>query len=413
MSSSPLAKTEAFDVAVIGGGLAGGLSAFHLAYRGIRTVLLEKEPAPHHKVCGDFLSGEGLILLKEMGVDPLQLGGVLIHGFRLHGPKRTCESTLPVPAYGISRKVLDEAVLRRAETAGAEVRRGVLAKEILEGLDGSYGSILLETSERVFRAQRLVVATGKSEFKSAQKRMGRDSDLVGFKMHLRLKPSEYRRIRDHVDLFVFEHGYGGLSPVEGGLANFCFLMEKSVVRSLGKDWNSLASYIAHHNIAASHYLDGAEPQFKNFVAVANIPYGFLRRDPAEPGVYCVGDQMAVIPSLTGDGMNIALMTGRHAASAIADSRVRGRLRPSITSQIYQNQMRRRLRKQVEIGFHIHQLFKNPSFIDGLAVAIRYFPGLIEFVYNQTRCPIPAPSGGERVVSGVRPSLDLISDPGQS
>ena len=43
---------EHFDVAVIGSGPSGASTAFHLAKKGISTVLIEKEKLPRYKTCG-------------------------------------------------------------------------------------------------------------------------------------------------------------------------------------------------------------------------------------------------------------------------------------------------------------------------------------------------------------------------
>lgn len=386
-SATEAAPKNWFDVAVIGGGIAGCVSAIHLVRAGLKVILFEKESGPHHKVCGEFLSGEGIPLLKEVGVDVKKLGAAEITGFRLHGPRSSSERRLPFKAFGLSRKVLDEILLERAKAEGVDVRRGVMVNELVEGLDSPSGAILLDTSQGEFRAQRLIVATGKSEFRSANERVGRDSGLVGFKMHLKLKPTMAKKLKKHCDLFVFEHGYGGIAPIEGDLANFCFLIEKSQLKNIGTDWDSLAAHIARHCWMASHYLDGSEPQLRHMVTVANVPYGFVRRDPPPAGIFFVGDQMAVIPSLTGDGMTIAMMTGKRAAEAIIEKvgeKSRLRFAPHASSR-YQRAMRSKLRPQVGTGFYMHRFFKNPALVDVAIRAARQIPALLDAVILATRC----------------------------
>src|SRR3546814_3649874 len=80
-------------------------------------------------------------------------------------------------------------------------------------------------------------------------------------------------------------------------------------------------------------LEGAEPLLTRPLAVARIPYGFLHTPgSADGGVYRLGDQAAVIPSFSGDGMAIALHSGIAAAdsflagSAAADYHMRLRRR---------------------------------------------------------------------------------------
>jgi flavin-dependent dehydrogenase len=61
-------------------------------------------------------------------------------------------------------------------------------------------------------------------------------------------------------------------------------------------------------------LDGVL-QNKHSRHLAAIPYGYLRRQSIAPNLCPLGDQLAVIPSFTGDGIAIALYSGVAAARA--------------------------------------------------------------------------------------------------
>ncbi|RYZ72859.1 MAG: FAD-dependent oxidoreductase [Proteobacteria bacterium] len=384
--SGKLKKRDSCDIAVVGGGPAGALTAIHLARAGFSVVVFEREKKAVQKVYGEFLGAECLPLLREVGVDPIALGGVEITSFRLHGPRQTVETKLPKRAVGLTRIELTKAMIEVAVDAGVDVRLGVAVDEIVEGLDSPSGSILISTSEGETRAQRLVLATGNVDFKSANDRVGRDEDYIGFQMHLRLKPSTAALIKKSWDLFVFDYGYGCISPIEGGLANFCFIIKRSVVQTLGDDWDALTSHIGASCWSASHYLDGAEPQAKQFTRLDHLPLGFLRRDPPPAGMFFVGDQMAVIPAMTGDELSISLATARSAADAIIED-VGGskRLRfAQEASRGYQRAMRKMLRLQLDAAFAVHQLFKKPGLVDMTTYAIKAFPGVFNKVYKTTR-----------------------------
>ena len=193
-----------FDVVVIGGGMAGGVAAIRLAHAGLKVALYDKEKEAHHKVCGEFLSGEGIQFLDDIGIDVRRLGAVPVTSFRLHGPKTSSEAVLPFAAVGISRKVLDEEILRVAANAGVEIFRGMLVKEIHSSEFSHSGRHIVATPMGLILAKALVIATGKTEFRSLKKRIGRDRGLVGFKMHLRLTPSLAIKLGEHCDLFVFK-----------------------------------------------------------------------------------------------------------------------------------------------------------------------------------------------------------------
>ncbi|HZZ75876.1 MAG TPA: FAD-dependent oxidoreductase, partial [Puia sp.] len=47
-----------YDVAIVGGGLAGLSLAILLARESYRVCLFEKEAYPFHKVCGEYISME-------------------------------------------------------------------------------------------------------------------------------------------------------------------------------------------------------------------------------------------------------------------------------------------------------------------------------------------------------------------
>jgi 2-polyprenyl-6-methoxyphenol hydroxylase-like FAD-dependent oxidoreductase len=97
------------EVLVLGGGVAGCAASIALARKGRSVTLIEREPTPRHKVCGEFLSGEALEDLHALGIDVASLGAVPINYVRLAAARRAATAPLPFPAKSLTRKALDTA----------------------------------------------------------------------------------------------------------------------------------------------------------------------------------------------------------------------------------------------------------------------------------------------------------------
>src|SRR3974390_3525150 len=125
---------------VIGGGIAGAAIAAHLAQAGRAVTLIERRDGPHHKVCGEFVSGEAALYLDDLGIDLVALGAVRMRAVRLAAGRPVASAPLPFPAFSLSRCALDEALLRAAAAAGAEVRRGRGVRALAPSHDASHGA---------------------------------------------------------------------------------------------------------------------------------------------------------------------------------------------------------------------------------------------------------------------------------
>ena len=320
------------DHLVIGGGPAGSMVALRLAAAGRGVVLVEKERVAHHKVCGEFLSREAVHYLRQIEIEPTALGATVIGNVRLAAGSRIVASPLPFPALSLSRHVLDEALLVRAAQSGCRVVRGVAVESLAAA---SSGWIAQLSNGESLRSPAVFLATGKHDLRGWSRPPGRQSDLIGFKMHWHLAPVQIETLRGSMDLFLFSGGYGGLSLVENDTANLCLVVRRSMLRKLS-GWHDLLTTILAQNQHVRGLLDGAQPVWPRPLAISPIPYGYLAAE--ERGVWCIGDQAAVIPSFTGDGISIALHSGALAAeiflagqSVASFNRVlRAQLSPSMT-----------------------------------------------------------------------------------
>jgi flavin-dependent dehydrogenase len=307
MRDAEKAMSSIVDHLVIGGGPAGSMAASRLARAGREVVLVEKERGPHHKVCGEFLSQESMEYLEQMGIDLLALGAVSIERVRLHARRRVAEQQLPFRAMSLSRRALDEAMLERANAFGCEVRRGIEVESVTR--EGELWRTAIRGAEPLW-AREIFLATGKHDVRGWGRDRGKQADFVGFKMHWHLRPAQIAALRGVMELFLFPGGYGGMSLVEGDVATLCFVVRRERLQECG-GWSGLVDEVKRANVGMRERLEGGETLYERPLAISAIPYGHL---PGEDrGVWCLGDQAAVIPSFTGDGMSIALHSGASAA----------------------------------------------------------------------------------------------------
>lgn len=371
------------EILIIGGGIAGSTAAIHLSRLGHSVILIEKEAGPHHKICGEFISHEALLYLNEIGINLKELGAVEYKYFRLHsGFFHSCVP-LTTSSFGISRFLLDEALINKAKECGANVQRGVKVTDIQkESLSSDTYNVY--TSKSTFKAKTIFFATGKHEIKHLHHRTGKDNSAVAFKMYFKLTDKKIHSLSNYIDLYVFRGGYAGLSLIENRDVNLCFILDKNLCKQLKGDFWKILLYLKQKNPGLRDYLENAEPKWDYPLIKANAPLGYLYEPSVNNtekqksnGIYYIGDQFAVIPPLTGLGMNISLLTARKAAYSYHDNKTN-------SLNKYNRDIYFTLKPKITLAYRIHKLFKYPALTSFCLLFLKYVPSFLGWLYNRTR-----------------------------
>lgn len=365
------------DVVIIGGGVAGCAASIALARKGRNVTLIEREPTPRHKVCGEFLSGEALEDLHALGIDVASLGAVPIGRVRLAAARRAATAPLPFPAMSLTRKSLDTALIAEAITSGARVERGRSVHTLLRTPAGMWQARLDDGS--IVEAPAAFLATGKHDLRGH----GRPKDpdqWIGFKIYYRMSPAQTADLGDASELTLYSGGYGGIQPVEDGITNFCCVVQRRYFARAGLRWEGLLAKMQQDCPHLAMRLSGAQPLLDKPITVTHIPYGYIRR-ATEDGLYCIGDQAAVIPSFTGDGISIALHTARRAAASYLAAE---------PAPVFQAKLRSAMLPQMRLAELGANGLNNALARAVLPFFLRVWPGAMRLTASLTRVTQPAP-----------------------
>ena len=373
---------------ILGGGLAGTAAAITLARAGHAVLLIDRDTTPRHKVCGEFLSAEALLLLAHLGIilapgtahpnappGPPKTTPHPIHTVRLASSNHLTEAKLPFPAQSLTRRCLDTLLLTAAQNAGATLLQGSV-EQLTPTPTGWQAT--LATGQNLTSPQ-VILATGKYDLRGFPRPEGPQNDLLALKMYWQLSPEQGAHLQNTVELHLFPHGYAGLQPVEEGAANFTALIGKRRLAQLG-GWPGLLTDMQAANPHLAQRLANATPLLEKPLALSAIPYGFVRRDALAPTLYAVGDQAAVIPSFTGDGMSIALFTGLAAAHAILASQ---------PATLFQTAIHQQLRHQIARATLLSQALLHPAAKPLLTTVAHLFPTTLRRAATLTRLPSAA------------------------
>ena len=356
-------------IVVAGGGPAGAAAALLLARAGRAVTVIERDAAPAHKVCGEFIAGDALARLAALGIDVMALGARPITRLRLVRGKDMVQTDLPFPAAGLSRRALDAALLAAAAASGATVLRG-------HAVRGWSGGALLVDGLEAMRPERLLLATGKHDLRGARRHPARPAaETVGFKLHLTLAPAQASALEGAIELLLFRDTYAGLQMVEGDAANLCLVTPRSRLDASG-GWAGLLDGLCGESPHLARRLAGADGWAKP-LAIARVPYGFVHEAAGGEGadIFRLGDQMGVIHSFTGDGIAIALHTASLAAACLLAGR---------TARDYHARARKDVRGPIRLASALYRAGQSGAVQAAMMGAARLWPGVLGQAAGMTR-----------------------------
>lgn len=347
------------NVIVIGGGISGLLTAIQIVNAGIPCSVIEKRKYPFHRVCGEYVSNEVLPFLKSHGLFPSQYKLPAIQRFQLSSVSGKNEIlALDLGGFGISRYAFDHFLYEKAKAAGVEF----YLQEEAGKIQFEDNAFHVHTSVRRLNADIVIGAFGKrSKIDVHLKRsfIQKRSPYVGVKYHI---------FTDHphdlIALHNFNGGYCGISNVEDGKTNLCYLTHRDNIRKF-KNIDEMESVILHQNPFLKNIFSNSEFLFDKPETINEI--SFETKLPVEDHILMTGDAAGMITPLCGNGMAMAM----HSSKILSDQVIRYIKQNDARAKLeksYMHVWNTHFRKRLWFGRQVQNLFGNRT-ASSLAVSL--------------------------------------------
>lgn len=367
---------EIKDVVIVGGGLAGLVSANLLAKAGLNTLLIERKKYPFHKVCGEYVSKETLAFLEQNNLYPADYQPAEISRFLLSSPKgKVVETALDLGGFGISRYVFDDFLYKQGLKNGSGFLLGHKVNEV--EFNGEYFELKVSDGS-VLYSKMVIGAFGKrSNLDKELQRpfMQKRSPYIGVKYHIRNKNFP----KNTIGLYNFKDGYCGVNAIENNKLCLCYLTTRQNLKD-------------HGNIAAMERgILFKNPLLKQLWQESDFLYdkpevineiSFEKKEAVVNHVLMSGDAAGMITPLCGNGMAMAI----HSAKILSEEMLQyfqTHHSREILERNYTEKWNKLFARRLWIGRKVQAVFGKPFLSELTVGACKTSKPLLSFVMKQT------------------------------
>jgi flavin-dependent dehydrogenase len=367
-----------YDVAIIGGGLAGLASSIQLAKRGYSVALFEKEKYPFHKVCGEYISLESWNFVERLGLPLRRMNLPVIDTLFLTSPNGKLFTTkLPLGGFGVSRYTLDGLLATIAKQSGVHLFEETKVEDV-----AFEENFYVSCQSQKIKARVCCAAYGKRSnldikwkrtfLNETDKRL---DNYVGIKYHIKTNWQG-----NVIGLHNFENGYCGISKIEEEKYCLCYLTKAENLKKNNNNIQQLEEIVLYRNPYLKQIFLRSERCYSSPVTISKI--NFNKKSQVENHVLMLGDSAGMITPLCGNGMSIALHTSKIAAELIHEFLQRKISRGQM-EDFYKKQWHYYFAKRLGTGRLLQRFFGSDRQSNFFVSAFKTFPLLAKPVIKMT------------------------------
>ncbi|WP_314857998.1 geranylgeranyl reductase family protein [uncultured Corynebacterium sp.] len=343
-------ESRSIELLIIGAGPAGATAAIHAGRRGISTLLIDAQPFPRDKTCGDGLTPRAIHQLQLLGLADSVVARYRSHGLKLHGFGGSVTAPWPESTFGtvgsaMPRREFDNFLLECARShSSVEFFGGVRAVSVsmstpvragsgsiisgsgtVSGDAASMGTASVGASVAAVelsdgswvRPKQVIVADGvRSPIGKLLGRTWHKGEVYGIaaRSYCATPRSEEPWIHSHLELQdadgVVQPGYGWIFPLGNGLANVGCGALSTDRRPARINTKKLLGLYAQQ--CRPEWEFGAPDR----VASALLPMGGAVSGVAGRNWMLIGDAAACVNPLNGEGIDYGMETARLAVECL-------------------------------------------------------------------------------------------------
>jgi flavin-dependent dehydrogenase len=337
----------------------------------MNTLLIDRQEFPRDKTCGDGLMPHAASEVALMGLadwlDEPHHGRFA--GFSIYSRTALLKQNVPPTLHGpkgyvVKRQETDAKLLERAISAGAHLRTGIRATDLVRSTSGRVTGIEAANGDDPIRFDTplVVVADGIGGF--AGNGMKAHQNAVARRQYFRnVEGPDKQNLHVFITEDMNSHGagYGWVFYLGDGTANVGAGVSTS---SLSRTGRNLKDFY-------DRFLE--EPQMVDWLRNAtpdgpprswSLKMGMWGAKRYGQGLMAVGDAGSMVHPISGEGVGYAIESGRLAASWAHEAHARDDFSASVLSG-YEHHLRRRRAREHISGYALVNLVPNLMMLEPL------------------------------------------------